>query len=406
MRIKIYKKDIWYLLISLLSFFSCFNNAFIYSKISYLSITQFVLRVIICLFLFAYIIKHNKVISVPFKLFSLMIGIFVLSALINSSDIKAAIFSFSFVITISIVIEAFRLNNHAIIVILKTWKFLLLILIIMDTITEIVYKDGLYATRVYTTNWLLGYKTERAVYSFPLIIIISYLNLKLDGKIKVRTLFVYILVLINSYLSRGTVMTVSLLIMMFAVIVADKLFRGKISFAKKAFEFFVNYKLVLSFYALITFVLITVTNNPIVSFITDYFNKDSGISGRNRIWHSILMRVSAYPVFGTGFLTTEQYVSISGFYGGSNAHNAILTLLVNGGLLAVVVYVYLHVISLRKYEGIIMTQLVIAIYANLLLGAISSILVVSTFSMLPFFLIDMEKNEMLSAKGCVNNKTD
>lgn len=390
MRIRNKKNDLFYMLISILSFVSCFNNYYLNSFIPSLSFIQVVLRLVLTSVSISIII-YSKTISVTMKWMVAFVAVFMISAIINSSDLKTALISYSFFITICVVIEAFGSSTGHLLVILKTWRALFIIVILIDLYTEIAYSNGLYTTQIYSLNWFLGYKTERAVYSFPLLITTSYLDIKQYGNLTIKSITVYCVVLYDSFLSQGTVMTVTFLLIISVLILADMISRGRAGFAKRVFGLIVSYKLVLTVYALITFLLLFVNNNALVDYISDFFNKDSGISSRNLIWINLIRIIARTPVFGVGHLSGEQYAKISGFLAGSNAHNAVLTILVDGGIIALVLYIVLHIISLRKHRGYLCTVIVIFIYANLLLGSVSSIIVLSSYALLPFLLINKEK---------------
>lgn len=400
----IFRIDLLYVFLAFVTFISCFNNAYMNSFFP-LSSLQTVFRYIICLICTVIIIFKHKEISKPFVYFIFLIVIFFISIVINSSNVKSAIFTFSFFITISIVLETVHNNDRCQTVFLYVWKYILIALVLIDVYTEVKYPFGLYSTKAYDINWFLGYKTERAVYSFPLLIITSYLSLRKNSMFSANDYAVFIIVFIDSYLSQGTVMTISFSLMIFLFCVSNWLFsKNKSVLTKRMFSSIINYKIVIIAYAIILFLLLFSENSQFISFISDFFNKDSGISSRDVIWSRVLSVVRPKLIFGSGFLTHEQYVYISGFIGGSNAHNALLTLLVNGGIISVVIYVALHISSIRNSKGVIATNLIISIYTNLLLGTISSVLVLSTFSMLPFFLIDFEKNRAKSNNGGVGYK--
>ena len=393
MIIRYRREDIVDIAAAMLVFFSCFENTFLEGHIPYLGSMQFALRISISIILISILLLRRHKADYVLKWAIVFVAYLLASAVINASDLLSAVYTFSHLLTIALAIEVIGSNDRKLMLVLKTWQFILIAIVLLDLLTEIVMPGGLYATDVYSINWFLGYKTQRAVYTFPLIIITCYIDAQTRKRITLKTHLVVWLVLINSFLSQGTVMTVSFLAMYVVFMIADSLTRRRRPFLEIIYNVISNYKFVIVVYAAITVILIFVENSALVGFISGLFHKGSGISSRNIIWIKVINRIIQSPIIGIGYLTTQQYTKISGFLEGSNAHNAILTLLVNGGLIAVLMYIILHVVVLRGSNGHKLTNriLIIAIYTNLLLGTVSSIIVLSSFAMLPFMLLSREK---------------
>ena len=330
--------------------------------------------------------------------------VFTLSGLLHSSNIVSLFGNLSYSLTIAMVLEAFRKDQRALLTIMRIWKWIIVLLLIIDIVTELAFPSGMYESRAYTLNWFLGYKSERAVYTFPLIIMTSFISVKTKGHITLESYGIFAIVMLNSILSKGTVMTFTMLVLITLIVISDLLSRTKMQRLKKALRFIIDYRIIIPVYSIFTIALLFSENNFLVKFISDLFNKDNGISSRDVIWEKLLHLLDSKMVLGTGFMSRNQYIGISGFPGGSNAHNAILTLLVNGGLIAIAIYIVLHVITIHKNKGTASTPLILAIYANLLFGTVSSIMVLSTFSMLPFFILEGEKKQHSPKKGCVKHR--
>ena len=404
MGIKLNKNTWWYFLVATLSILGCFNNQILSDFLPLISVIQLSTRVLVfaaCLF---YSILVNRSFSRPFIIYSSLIMVFLLSGLFNSSNIVSLFGNLSYSLTIAMVLEAFRKDQRALLTIMRIWKWIIVLLLIIDIITELAFPSGMYESRAYTLNWFLGYKSERAVYTFPLIIMTSFISVKTKGHITLESYGIFAIVMLNSILSKGTVMTFTMLVLITLIVISDLLSRTKMQRLKKALRFIIDYRIIIPVYSIFTIALLFSENNFLVKFISDLFNKDNGISSRDVIWEKLLHLLDSKMVLGTGFMSRNQYIGISGFPGGSNAHNAILTLLVNGGLIAIAIYIVLHVITIHKNKGTASTPLILAIYANLLFGTVSSIMVLSTFSMLPFFILEGEKKQHSPKKGCVKHR--
>nr|WP_288858858.1 O-antigen ligase family protein [uncultured Faecalicatena sp.] len=390
MKVKCYKYQIECAIIAIISFFSCFNNAFLIDHIPYIGSVQFILRISLC-FLGAVILilKKNKLSSASNHIM-LLFGIFLISTLLNNGNFYSSLIQFSYPMVICVVLEFYFKEPKKIESVLHIWSILMLFVVAIDLLTEIKYPNGLYSTNLYSLYWFLGYKTERAVYTFPLMVISTFLSIKKSGKIGFKTVCVYVLILADSFMSQGMTIFIAFLIVAFLIIALDHMYKDNL-FIQKCIQTILNYKLVLLIYTIVTILVVAVENSQLVAVISAYFNKSAGISNRNVIWMHLIQALNQSPLIGLGYKTTKEYTLIGGFVYATNAHNAILTLMINGGIFAIIIYLFLHIKVLKKIENKIILCLSIFVYTNLLIGVTSAILVISSFSMLSIYLIEIER---------------
>lgn len=326
-------------------------------------------------------------------LFGALTGVVLVSTFIGNGSISSCVNAFSPMLAIGLMLEINRRKEDILHTILNTWKILLTFLVLADLVTILVFPNGMYQSRLYEINWLLGYKTQRYILVFPMILLSGYLQIKKFGKIKATFIFISLLGFADCYLAEATGCFVSLAIFLILFVLFSFMTRKKSIRVKRMAYSIMNYKSFFFIY-MISFVSIVLIQNfaGIISILS-LLEKNATFSGRTVIWANTFDVVKKNILLGIGYLSSEGFVKITGMAAGTNAHNMILQLLVFGGVVALALYVMIAVKAMKRGKNMYSMEemlLVAGIYSLFILGLVSATMVISAFGLLPFWLLEHE----------------
>lgn len=380
-------------LISTLVFFSCINIPYIDIKIPWLPNVLSLLRIfLIFCFMILLIKKKSLNFSKFFLLFNLMYLLLILTSMYYSRNLFYVFNTLSKSYLIVLFIELYLFNNDKILIILRRWKKLLLVLCILDFISILMYPNGLYVEKNYTLNWFLGYKTARMNYSFPLMYISTYIHIFTRENKRINLYGIHTLCILTSFLSQATAATVALVT--YSILLLLGLKTKFLNSKKTTYRFFNPNLLIIEFGILHAFILFVETNKFIQYIVLNIFHKSTTLSNRTIIWENCIKYFLENPIFGNGMLTPLEYINISGYFLGTSAHNYLITLLVDGGIVVVVILYFMFIETMARRRRIYNDKeitLIFSVISFMVLGLTSSTLVFATFSFLPFMLLENEK---------------
>lgn len=403
LRIRVKRRSLIIVMFSILTFVLCFDIYVIQQKIPYWNIIIEIGRCLFIVFLFVWKIvpvlnkKRNdnlygKVTTRAFLYATLIVICIVFSTVVNKGNVVASIFYLSKLYLICIFLEAIAVNKERLLAILDTWKWLMLILVVLDLLTILLYPKGMYVSRLYTFNWLLGYKTERLIYSLPMISIFAYTSLKRRDKVGAGTLWITLIALIDAILAKASAASITIAFILICFIILSV--SGRRFSEHPILYKILDYRYIIAVYAACIIALVFFQN---VDFIEKYLmmlDKSENLSGRFTIWSECIHQVCQSPLIGKGYMTSLQYAELVGMPVATNAHNMVLTILMSGGGPALLIYILMCKSSLERRDRFYLKSeiaLTVCIYGMLLLGTTSSTFVFSSFGVLFFWLMEFEK---------------
>lgn len=398
-------------IMSILVLLSCCDIAFITYVNNFSSAVLLFLRLILIIILgLNLLVKKNNNWSKIFILINLLFLIFICNSLLRTNSIiyyMIKLLSKPYLIVLYI--QSNFKNNLEIKNILNVWKKILFTLCLIDFITIIIFPKGMYADGNYTINWFLGYKTARLVYSWALIFITVYLDFDVIKKGKKYfskfTVFSVALCIFSAFRSQATGGSTALilyaLLMFFLKMENDRNKGGKL-------YLLYNPKNIVLYSGIIYYLVMTIeTNSYIQNIVISLFNKSTTLSNRTGIWKNCLKFFMQSPIFGKGIFTPLEYTSISKYFLGTNAHNFLLTLLISGGIIAVVMYLLMLNTSMKRKTQSYTRQevaLISSVIVFIFIGLTSSALAFSTFAFLPLILLEYEKRKEDFNEKIINEK--
>ncbi len=392
MKVSIKKTELYACMFGGVSFISCFSNAYISLYFSRYSQMIFFLRLILIAFFGVFLFLKKRRISTA-TIYSIAIaGTIIISTLINKGDVVGSLWTTTPFVVIVMCLEFVSSSETKLLRILLTWKNLLLFVVMIDLITEILYPNGLYRDRLYTNNWFLGYKTARVVYILALIYIYVYLLDECKKKQTVSLFIVTCICLLDSWLSGATAASVSLLILMVLFYIIINLYRNRFRQLKPFIKALLDYRLIMLLYVLLVISIVFINDKNIMEWVASVTGKDATFTSRTSIWMLSIAELRGSLLIGRGYWDSLAYEAMTqhlGVYGGTNAHDAILTILMSSGLIGLLLYGKLYIHSFEKWSEIQECELLLAciIYTSWLLGVSSSTIVFSTFSMMMYWIL-------------------
>lgn len=399
LKLTIKKKSIPIAFASVFIFILCFENRFISSAIPGVQTIQAygkMLALVVCwggFFLFGISIREAKV-----CIFAHILALIcLLSTFLNGGNLISCINTFVPLLLISSFLELNVKRENAWIVILNVWKWLCLLVIMIDIITIINFPEGLYSTSLYTENWFLGYKTERFIYVFPMVIFFGYTDLKKKEKLQIDFYITFMIGFVSCYLSEATSCWVTLLFFLAFFLILSFLSGNQSSRRKQKFLYgLTDYRVGIALYVILLICVLMAENIQFMIDFTAMLGKDVTFSRRSIVWGALISEFIKNPVLGLGYMSSSDYASIVNYAGGTNAHNMVLTILMYGGCIGLIVYVLMFANCLNRINKTYSKKellLVVGVYAFLIVGVTSSIMVYSVFGFTLYSLLEHEKRE-------------
>lgn len=382
---------------SVLVLLSCCDIAYINHLNNFSSLLLCLRLILIAVFCLNIILKKITDLSKIFVLINILFLLFWVNSLLRTTSISYYMLQIlSKPYLIGLYIQNNFNNNFKIKNILHVWKKVLLILCVIDFITIIIFPNGMYVEKNYSLNWFLGYKSARLVYSWPLLLITSYLDfceIK-DGQkyLSKSTFLSFSVCIFSAFRSHATGASTAL--MLYAGFIYLLKIKNDRTSGFKLYRIYNSKNVILCSGIIYSLVMSIDSNIYIQNMVTAIFNKSITLSNRTYIWKNCFRFFSQSPIWGKGIYTPLEYISISKYYLGTNAHNYLLTILISGGVIALIIYLYMFKVSMTRRTRIYTRQeisLIASVIVFLIVGATSSALAFSPFAFLPFILIEHEK---------------
>lgn len=388
MRIKIKtlhsnRTSITHSLLAVGAFILCFENTIIETAFPMIKLLPF-FRAFLTLFLFIIIGIKNRLRKDFLLIFLMIIEIYVVT-LYYRGQIVSAIINISDSLFVLLVLMV--LTNENVSELTRTfdvWKWLLMILLIIDLYTIIRFPNGLYFNSFFEKHWFLGYKTQRMTYVFPMVFFYSFCSIQKKGRIDLFTFIATVLSIIDTYLCSASIATITLLFC-FAGLVLINMYSDNSLKWNNIISKVLRYKIWIPAIIIVTFIITWIRWEKLIGIISESLGKSMTLSNRTGLWESVVSMITKRPFFGYGFLTLNQYASYI-YY--TNTHCSILTILVNGGFFAFTVYMIYIYYCFRGINNSKQAIIVsVFIYSIFLLGIGSSAFIFTPYCFVPFYCL-------------------
>lgn len=371
-------------ILSLVVFFSCLNIGYVNFKFPWIGNLNFYFRIGLTIILVIALFVRRQKVSSFFITFSIYFLYVLCITGLHKVDIKEAMINLTMPYVILLTIENYR-DSESLETMLNCWRSLLMILIMIDWGSMIIFPGGLYTT-LYDNSWFLGYKTERLVFYLPFLILNALLSEMKKHTIDVNTYIYSVLCVCFLFYSKATGAFASLIIMLLIfTLINISSNSGKI---KKTLSFFLDFRIYIMIYAIVLFQMFTIQTSKWMQFIViNILHKDITFDTRAAIWESCFNLLQGKYFTGIGYLNYTQYQIFTHNIYATSAHNMVLTILITSGIVGIGMYLCFFLETAKKKLSSLDMIYITGIICMLVIGLTSSVMIYSTFSMLFFSLL-------------------
>ncbi len=263
------------------------------------------------------------------------------------------------------------------------------ILIYVNLITILLFPGGLYISDWYKSNWFLGYKTIQIRTILPILVMSVIRSYKNGGTLDFRTAALLMAAAVTFSLLGSVTSSVG-----FCVFAAG-LFCLHTKSSKISKVFTLRNGLI--FVAVMFFVIVVFRQQHLFSFIIErVFHKDLTVHGRTYIWDMSIEKFLLKPVFGYGYLTTQNYLElfeVEKYY--SHPHNYLLYNGMMGGIVLIIIQLYGYLTAdrmLAKSTSVYSQIIVFCLFSFMFMGIFEAL--VSTSLLYPMVILGMKADAL------------
>lgn len=253
---------------------------------------------------------------------------------LKNVDKNEAITNFIYIFGMLLIMEVF-LKHFS--VFIYSFEYIVGFLVILNFAMVFLFPDGMYMNaRGDEGNWLFGYYNAHLFTVLPWLVVFFICSLRKNGKLKWSTILVGMICLIGIFVAGSKTSSIALLAFLVAIVISLKV--GKISLPGIAVVIVIS--MIISY-----LIVILQIQTYFADFIQNVLHRDLTFTGRTVIWNAALKAFFDSPIFGNGMLV---YIPASSDWTTTQAHNAFLNILANGGIIGLVLFVLMFAIVAQK----------------------------------------------------------
>lgn len=332
----------------------------------------FVFGIVVCFLRLIYIYL-KKDISLPLHFFRIVFFrlSFFVQTLLSKGDILMWGYFSIVLLTMSLL---FHLYRFKIIDFLKVLSFFMLIILILNFLTILIFPNG-----ITDELYFIGIRTRFTDVIFPAICIsfvADYLNGKKCSIMTFLLILISFLTIVKMWIATAIVGLLLLIFIYFILMIFFK--KSKISLVIP-----VLLALILNY-----FIVYGDLINSFSRFIEGVLHKSTSLSGRTEIWAIAKQIINKKPIFGYGMYDNGNFVYWGykgGPYGLWQAHNQWLQMMFDGGILTTSIFICFILNSgyyIKQLDNKKVRSLMIATISIFLIMMITEI-----YSYTPYFYI-------------------
>lgn len=329
---------------------------FDYLKVDYIVNAGRVISALIVLFI---IIISNFRPSKIFFLILLQQSYILIITLINQMAFVECLKAFISVTSVLLIYELFIDDRRTFI---SAQLFCFESMVYINALSIILHPDGMYSpsdvsvTMIISKKcWFLGYYNFWIVYFAPAFLV-AMLYMYETGK-KIRSFLLIICMLVSAvYVWSGAVI-VSLIAMLLLYLGLNNLTR--------IFNYFTYWMSQVAFILLVLSVGMSFRLFDVV--VGGWLNKANSLLLRINLWGKYVRYITSKPIFGYGYTGSQFREEMTGIKWAAHAHNLILETLFQGGILNLLLMIFIIVIAgkeLMKYKNEKVSKIIATAFAG------------------------------------------
>lgn len=335
MELKVSKNTIFFLCYSIIVLLPAyFSNAFF-------DLLDNVFLIFGCLYLLHHKFKTDKFMTV----FTMYMGFIILVTYLNgnaTANIHLIISYMKIVIYLCTVRFFYKEKRDMTINVLY---YIFLVIIMIDFIVILMHPEGLY-TEVFAYNewskgesiyWILGNKNNHTVYYLICLYLSVCRTKNLEQGIfnKIIPTVIGVISVITMAILKSSTSTFICTIVLLAVL----FFINR----RKEIPITINTYIIWVIYAVLFILIVLGSASFLGPIVKSLFNKDLTFTGRTTAWGNVFLMIFKHPWIGNGVLNVETATKALGARALTNAHNTILQVIWQVGIIGFAIYFMLYI---------------------------------------------------------------
>ncbi|MCM1219369.1 MAG: O-antigen ligase family protein [Lachnospiraceae bacterium] len=199
-------------------------------------------------------------------------------------------------------------------------------------------------------NLFLGFDNDTIMTLLPMVGVMTWGTLYVQGKLKKIDYYIYILLFINFFMTMAATAIVSLLIYIFVLLLMRKNWGisvrgGQKEGITKLFTSGKGIMISIIIWIAIFFFQIQKLFAPLIVYL---LHKDLTLTARTLIWERVLSTIRQHPLLGYGYYNNNAEYLLNFRYRASCPHNIMLHFVVSGGILGLIAVIMLYNYAFRN----------------------------------------------------------
>lgn len=252
--------------------------------------------------------------------------------LLNNGDIYTYAVSAFPIMSVVLLYDRMRYDRE---VFLSSQLFCFELVIYINLVTELLIPAGMYGVSNNTRNWFLGYYSHHTKYFIPALMF-AWLYKKATGK-KLRSYFLICSIFISALLVRSG----GVLMALFGMVLAYALLKNW----THLFHYYTYWSVHIFFFL---FIVVLKLQNMFQWLIDGVLGKWNSLLLRMNLWDRSLELISENLFFGHGIFDVTTRQLENGFNWASHAHNLLLEVLYQGGLVNLAFWIVVILVVGKK----------------------------------------------------------
>ena len=274
-------------------------------------------------------------------LFSILIVLFwgwtIFTNVINGHGFWESTF-FSFKVLVGISILRYYLLNDYLEEYVAVFHFWMVVFVVINVITQLVYPNGLYVGATLSGMWFFGNRNAFIFFYYMGIMFATLHYLTKYKKLKF-SYFLYIALLVFSEIIGGSVTSgISIIVTVLMIVFLRNIKTSKY----KICGISMIVSIILS-YLIISFGV----NTSIARVMEMYLNRTVKFTGRTTIWNTALQLLEGHQFMGLGWAE----IPVNWNWDVYQCHNNYLDLIFTGGIILLIIYFALVYVAIRRLDA-------------------------------------------------------
>ena len=284
-------------------------------------------------------IKSRKISKILILIYFYQMTFFI-STIYNTGDLKKLLGPMVSVLAMSTITEV-GLKKLGINYI-KLLNYLLFSFLIINLITVLIYPSGITQNFNLTPVYFLGIDNRFVFMMLPSITISILYSILKYNKIIYSTWLVLIITIFTLVYVWSVGALLGIITMIFYLFIA--------SFASKITKLLNYSSMILSVIIGNILIIFVKIQEYFEKFIVEVLKKDITLSGRTILWEKTIRLLENKLIVGRGILSNEFLINY--YKGNSHPHNLILNILLQGGIIALIIYMCILFLLGKKIKKI------------------------------------------------------